>query len=143
MANCDLPGHSPMLDREVLEAELRYEASRAGFDRPKGGCDLPEHDAMSLEEVLAFGARLEAEGAHEGGSDTVAVRGVRGTRKTRQDRGRGTGKAARGRPSVGTGVPRVSVADPPVKRTPTQRRGIRLGRDMPAPSVDGLGREEP
>lgn len=143
MANCDLPGHSPMLDREVLEAELRYEASRAGFDRPEGGCDLPEHEAMSLEEVLTFGARLEAEGNREAGDDTATVRGGGGTRKTRQDRGRGTGRAARGRPAAGAGVPRVRLADPPAKRPAAQRRGIRLGRDMPAPTVDGRGRDEP
>ncbi len=143
MANCDLPGHSPMLDHEVLEARLRYEACRAGFDRPDGCCDLPEHEAMSLEEVLAFGARLEAEGAREVEDSTDGVPDAKSTRRTRQVRGRGTGRAARGRPSAGAVVQRVTAADPPAKRKAAQRRGIRLGRDMPAPSVDGLGHKEP
>ncbi len=143
MATCDLPGHSPMLDHEVLEAELRYEASRADFDKPEGGCDLPEHEAMALAEVLALGARLEAEGASEPSGDGGGGNGVRRTGNARQARGRSTGKAARGRPGAAAVVARVSVADPPAKRTPAPRRGIRLGRDMPAPSVDGRGREEP
>jgi hypothetical protein len=143
MANCDLPGHSPMLDREVIEAELRYEASRADFDKPEGGCDLPDHEAMPLAEVLTLGARLEAEGSREPPDDGGGAQGARGARNVRLARGRGAGKAARGRPGAAAVVARVSVADPPAKRAPAQRRGIRLGRDMPAPNVDGRGREEP
>ena len=133
---CDFPAHMAMTESELLEAQLRYESTREGLDNPVGCCDLPDHEAMSAEEVIE--AQREADGRRIPGQaasrEPHRMRAAerRGRPRTPSRSGpvaRTTGKKPDARKKDGRPV---GASD---NRPVARRRGIRLGRHMPAPEI--------
>jgi hypothetical protein len=133
---CDFPPHRSLTEGELLDAQRRDDGTWEGMDELTGSCDLPDHVAMSGEEVMAAQGEMD--------SPAVAVRPAPGrTRRSRSGESRGRPRAAgRVDPIAGGGGKKAGSSRKegrPVgatdSRRAVRRRGIRLGRYMPAPEI--------